>query len=84
LPTFAKAGQAVNPNLVGGQDPQGEGAVSAVVLRVGNTLPPNGIETIAQITAEATIPETGSITARLFYVNGKQGSGQPVDNDRHF
>lgn len=61
---------------------EGTGAVSAVVLyhRTEAFLPPAGEASIAAITLEAAIDPNQIRTARLTYVDGVQGSGQPVSN----
>lgn len=62
-----------------------EGAVSAVVLSfVQNiTLPADGEEVIAKVDVSGAFPDVENETAegRVFYVNGRQGSGQPVNNN---
>jgi hypothetical protein len=69
-----------------------EGAVSAIVLSftLPITLPPTGTVDIIKATVEATVPacvedENGDLDcepllSRVFFVDGRRGSGQPVDN----
>jgi hypothetical protein len=69
-----------------------EGAVSAVVLSFSSpvTLPNEGTVDVVRVTLGATVPDpvldtSGDptcepILSRVFFVNGRQGSGQPVDN----
>lgn len=69
-----------------------EGAVSAVVLSLLNpvTLPPMGSASIIRLTVEATAPEPlvdpagdpscEPLLSRVSFVDGRTGSGQPVDN----
>jgi len=60
-----------------------EGAISAVVLSFTQlvTLPPAGTVTIARIAIEAPAPEGDRCTpVRVFYRDGLQGRGQPVNN----
>ncbi|MCC7483294.1 MAG: hypothetical protein IT541_17410, partial [Hyphomicrobiales bacterium] len=56
------------------------GAVSAIVLSFtdGNVLPLNQSYQVAQITVDGFTIPTGTGTARLVYVSGCQGAGQPV------
>lgn len=58
------------------------GAVSAIVLSLteGNTLPEAGTESIAVLDVSMVIPAGGG-SAELQFINGCQGSGQPVDNN---
>ena len=71
--------------------PGNEGAVSAVVLSFKKplTLPPSGTADILALEVEVTVPQPVDIEgepacdpllSRLVLVNGRQGSGQPVDN----
>ena len=61
-----------------------EGAVSAVVLsfQLPITLPADGTSLIAKLDVEGTFPAEVETTenGRVFYVDGRQGSGQPVPN----
>lgn len=70
-----------------------EGAVSAVVLSFSNpvTLPPTGSVDIIKLTVEATAKaprdvdgdeelDCDPVDSRVFYLDGRKGSGQPVDN----
>lgn len=68
-----------------------EGVVSAVVLSAGNdaTLPPSGTLALLQLTVEADVPlpvvSGGEFlcepeTTRIFFQDGLQGSGLPVEN----
>ncbi|MBI4585073.1 MAG: hypothetical protein HY717_13755 [Planctomycetes bacterium] len=81
LKSFRTVAEVVDPGLDRGAGPQGPGAVSAVMLDLleGVTLPAEGTARIARITAEAVVPEQPS-QARLFFVDGKKGSGLPVEN----
>ena len=61
------------------------GAVSAIVLNQTGFQPllPNGTETVAKFTVTAKIPASGILdcaTARLYFLNGMKGTGQPVAN----
>ena len=65
-----------------------EGAVSAVVLSTEDlvTLPASGSQPILSITVEAAPPSPGGggepcIDVRLFFADGRQGSGEPVLNE---
>jgi len=73
--------QVVDPALDLGSGPQGQGAVSAVILASTEyiMLPPEGTARIARITVKATIPEAAS-SGRLFFVDGLKGGGRPVEN----
>ena len=68
-----------------------EGVVSAVTLSTGSPvmLPPVGTESLLRLTVEATVPRPivsegafvcSPVEARVFFVDGRQGSGQPVKN----
>jgi hypothetical protein len=71
--------------------PDNEGAVSAVVLTQAGatTLPPVGAANLLRVEVEVTVPqavvsggqlvcEPSSVT--VFFLNGLEGSGQPVEN----
>jgi len=63
--------------------PGNEGAICAIVLSFARTvtLPSEGTITIAELDIEAPVPCCGDRrAARLFYVDGRQGPGQPVNN----
>jgi len=67
--------------------PDNEGAVSAVVFsfREPVTLRPAGAAEILRLTVEASVPEPVGdacepAVTRVFYVDGRQGSGDPVGN----
>ncbi len=67
--------------LTEGKDNQG--AVSALLLSFAElvTLPLNGTEVIAKIDIQGPFPKAGVTETRTIrYVDGLQGSGQPVDN----
>jgi hypothetical protein len=76
--------ELVNPDRVppGRERPQGQGAVSAVVLAFQRlvTLPPEGTERIAVLRVAGNIPASGESPAALRYVDGFVGHGQPVGN----
>jgi len=68
-----------------------EGVVSAVALSSGSpvTLPPLGTSQLLKVTVQATVPEpvlsSGAYvcvpgTSTVFFVDGRRGSGQPVQN----
>src|SRR5262249_7394327 len=70
-----------------------EGAVSAVVLSFTNpvTLAPTGTADIVKVSVEATVNpprdldgdgevDCDPVNSRVFFVDGRKGSGQPVDN----
>ena len=69
-----------------------KGAVSAVVLSLQKsvTLPPAGTVDVLKLTVAATVPQPGTTpagdpvcipaTSRVYFVDGCQGRGQPVDN----
>jgi len=65
-----------------GLGPQGEGAVSAIVLSfiMPITLDPNSRDTIAFVDYTATVGDVES-SATIAFVSGLQGLGQPVGND---
>ncbi|MBI4584916.1 MAG: VCBS repeat-containing protein [Planctomycetes bacterium] len=79
---FENRNQVVDPDLDTGNGPQGEGAVSGVLLsfKGDQTLPPEGKARVARITLDATMPQDGASIGRIFYVDGKKGLGQPVRN----
>ncbi|HLU47458.1 MAG TPA: hypothetical protein VK116_05215 [Planctomycetota bacterium] len=59
-----------------------EGAVSAVVLSLQEplTLPPTGTVSVAKVALTGEFPaENESTGARLFFAEGRRGSGQPVE-----
>ena len=71
--------------------PGNEGIVSAVALSSGSpvTLPPLGTSNLLRLTVQATVPEPviseGAYvcvpaTSTVFFVDGRRGSGQPVEN----
>jgi hypothetical protein len=62
------------------QGPQGQGVVDGLALQIGKSLQGNASFNIIKVKAEATIPATGSVTARLVFLDGLQGPGQPVTN----
>lgn len=63
---------------------EGAGAVSAIVLAFTEpvTLPPSGVQPILALSVTGDVPaiEDGAQAYRVFYQDGLQGSGQPVDN----
>jgi len=63
--------------------PDNDGAVSAVVLSFTRpvTLPAAGRFRVARLEVEARFPALGDCeTGRVWFVDGRHGSGQPVDN----
>ena len=67
--------------LTDGKD--NHGAVSAVILSFADlvTLPLNGTAVIAKIDIQSPFPKANQTATKIVrYVNGLQGSGQPVDN----
>jgi hypothetical protein len=64
--------------LAGG--PQGEGYVDGLAFQIGKSLQGNATFNIGKVRGAVTIPAAGSSTARLFFADGLQGSGQPVKN----
>jgi len=78
--------EVVDPMKDTGSGPQGPGAVLAVFLTFTQhaTLPPGETISIARVGLESTYsgPEPGP-AGRIFYVDGKQGSGAPVRNAVH-
>ncbi|MEM7263127.1 MAG: hypothetical protein AAF488_14145 [Planctomycetota bacterium] len=61
----------------------GGGALSAVVLSIagGSVLPANGIETITRFDVTVVHPDAGSCSnVQMIFLDGQQGSGDPVDN----
>lgn len=63
--------------------PQGEGMVDGLVLDWGKiqAIRDPGAYRILKVTVEVTLPEQeGVSTAHLFFVDGKQGMGEPVLN----
>ncbi|MBN1443215.1 MAG: dockerin type I repeat-containing protein, partial [Planctomycetes bacterium] len=73
--------EVVDPDLVVGDGPQGQGAVSAVLLslREDITLPPDGTVRIAKLHVE---PQFSPIldVGRLVYRDGMKLAGRPVRN----
>jgi hypothetical protein len=78
--------QIVDPAKVVAGAPQGEGAVSAIVLSFteGNTLPTDGTETVLELTVETKTPmpnvEGTVVSGDLVFQSGLVGAGQPVTN----
>jgi hypothetical protein len=71
--------------------PGNEGIISAVVLSSsgGSTLPPTGMASLLRVTVESAVPlpvVTGGQfvcepeLARVYFVDGRRGTGQPVEN----
>src|SRR5688572_167755 len=69
--------EVIDPAKNGGSG----GAVSGVVLSLteGTTLPANTTQRIAKMGLDAKIPAGGGV-AKLLYLDGLRGSGQPVNN----
>jgi hypothetical protein len=63
--------------------PDNDGAITVTVLSYTRpvTLPSEGRAAVAIVEVEARFPAAGACrSARVFYVDGRQGSGQPVRN----
>jgi hypothetical protein len=73
--------EPVDPARVVGGSPQGPGLVMGLLLALTgpNALPRNGMERLLIFELEED-PPGGPGPHRVFYVDGKQGSGQPVRN----
>ena len=69
--------EVIDPAKNGGSG----GAVSGIVLSLteGTTLPANTTQRIAKLGVDAKIPAGGGV-AKLLYLDGLRGSGQPVNN----
>ncbi|MBI4585759.1 MAG: hypothetical protein HY717_17240 [Planctomycetes bacterium] len=74
--------ETVDPAYDPGTGPQGEGAVSAVMIFPLSQphLPIEGTARIAALTLEAVAVEDGPTSGRVFYVDNKKGQGRPVPN----
>ncbi|MBI4584404.1 MAG: hypothetical protein HY717_10320, partial [Planctomycetes bacterium] len=64
--------------LAGG--PPGVGYVVGLAFLIGKSIPGNGTSTVGKVRGEVTIPAAGKSSARLYFADGLQGSGQPVKN----
>jgi hypothetical protein len=76
---FKETSEVVDPLRDTGSGPQGEGAVSAVLIDAYGpvTLPVSGTVTLVKIVVQAVIPDR-DLEARISFVGGKQASGRPV------
>ena len=78
-----RGAEVVDPSRVVGGSAQGDGAVSAVVLswdpfsHCQDSLPQNGEARLLSLTFMKTDP---GLQSRLFFQDGKVGSGQPISN----
>jgi hypothetical protein len=78
-PGFAKSPLIRQTEIVS----DGEAAVSAILLFYSGgyaALPADGTQRVLALTVDAVVPRDPFQKARLFFVDGKQGSGQPVPN----
>jgi hypothetical protein len=74
--------EVIDPDRIVGLGPQGPGAVAAIQLSTGggaNQLPGSGTVRLLILTVEED-PPGGPGPHRLFFADGKQGSGRPVRN----
>src|SRR5262245_43679373 len=80
-PTLEKH-EVVDPLLDTGFGPQGEGAVSAVIVSsyTPTALPPTGVARLLQMTVETTVPAGGLGALGLSFADGMTGSGKAVRN----
>jgi hypothetical protein len=91
VPVFWFAPEVVDPSLVPAEgplagEPQGEGVIDGVALALGREFPSEGTETVLRVRTRVAIPSGADAprTARLFFVDGKQGSGRWTENTVSF